>query len=510
LSRLQYDRSLSKEYILPGIKMIADCIRSSTLAEILYSDRILTVEWTIDLLVALLQSRMNSSKIHGQIAPDRILIISEHPIRLNILPADNIGADPEFSAPEVLDGKISPSSDIYSIGLIVIYILTGTRPFQLFDIADRNWAWQDYWHRSIKTEQVKAPQLAAILDRSIDLDATLRFSSALEMLAAIRDCYPHLPPAPATWYCRHILTGHHGLFAAIKSIAISPHLPIVATASEDKTIRLWEIDTGREIAILTGHQKSVETIVFHPHHSGLLYSGDRGGIIKLWRVVDGEELNSIDTQQNKVNALAISPDGKLLISGGSDKTIKIWDLSLNDEQSTIHHHVTLKYHQLSVNSLAFNPVEGDVKFASVSSDRRVLLWGLESKTPLSILTAHTQAVKTLAFSPDGKLLATAGDDGFIQIWDIDNRQLIQTLSAHPWTISALSFLADGNTLISASWDGTIKFWQISTRQEIECISTHSAEILAMQICQKGQYIIIGSRDRTAKIFLKTTSLAVAI
>jgi WD40 repeat protein len=494
------------------MKMISDPIESTltncTLAEFLQQDRILTVEWTIDLLVALLQSQINSPEIHGQIAPDRILIISEHPIQLKILPSDNIGADPEFSAPEVLDGKISPSSDLYSIGLIVIYLLTGTRPFQLFDIADRNWAWQDYWQRSIQTDRVKAPQLATILDRAIDLDAASRFSSALEMLAAIRDCYPHLPPTPANWYCRHILTRHHGLFAAIKSIAISPHLPIVATGSEDKTIRLWNIDTGTEMAILSGHQKSVETIAFHPHKLGLLYSGDRAGIIKLWRGVDGEELNSIDTQQNKVNVLAISPDGKLLISGGSDKTIKIWHLDLSCDRS-IEHLVTLKHHQLSVNSLAFNPIENDVKFASVSSDRRVLLWGLESKTPLSIFTAHTQPVKTLAFSPDGKLLATAGDDGSIQIWDIDSRKLTQTLSAHPWTISALSFLADGNTLTSASWDGTIKFWQISTWQEIECLSTHSAEVLAMQICKKGQYIITGSRDCTAKIFLKTTTLGIA-
>ena len=101
------------------------------------------------------------------IPADRILIISEDPIHLKILPSDNIGADSEFSAPEVLDGKISAGSDIYRIEPIAIYTLTGTRPFQLFDIADRNWAWQDYWHRSIQTEQVKDRQLTAILDRSI-------------------------------------------------------------------------------------------------------------------------------------------------------------------------------------------------------------------------------------------------------------------------------------------------------------------------------------------------------
>ncbi len=473
-----------------------------TLAEVLQQDRILTLGWTIDLVRSLLRARINSNIIHGQITPDRILIISENPIHLKISPADNIGADPEFSAPEVIDGKISMSSDIYSIGMIAIYSLTKTSPFQLFDIANRCWVWKDYWQRSIQAEQIIDHQLVAILDRAIDLDATSRFSSAREMLAAIDDCYPHLPTA-ASWYCQHILTGHHGLFAAIKSIAISPHLPIVATASEDKTIRLWNMDTGREIAILTGHQTSVETIAFHPHKSGLLYSGDRNGIIKLWRVMDGEELNSIDPQQSKVNALAMSNDGKLLISAGSDKTIKIWDLNLTDERS-IEHLVTFKHHHLSVNDVAFNPIDSDVKFASVSSDRYAILWGLESKAPLSILTAHTQAVKTLAFSPDGKLLATAGDDGSIQIWDVNNRQLTQTLSAHAWTISALSFSRDGNTLISASWDGNIKFWLVSTWQEIECISTHSAEVLAMKICHNGKYLVTGSRDRTAKIYVKTT------
>jgi WD40 repeat protein len=319
------------------------------------------------------------------------------------------------------------------------------------------------------------------------------------MMTAVRDCAPNLAPMPPNWSCSHTLTGHQGLFAAIKTIAVSPHLPVVATGSEDKTIRLWNIDTGIEIGILTGHQKSVETIVFHPHQSGLLFSGDRSGQIKLWQVDPAEELISIDSQQGKVNCLAISPDGKLIISGGSDRTIKIWCFGLSDERS-IDYLVSLKAHQLAVNGIAFNPIEDDVKFASVSSDRRVMLWGLESKTPLSILTAHTQAVKTLAFSPDGKFLATAGDDGLILIWDVDSRKLARTISAHRWTISALSFLADRNNLISASWDGSIKFWDMNSGGEIDCLVTHRAEVLAMGIYGDMQWIVTAGRDRTAKIW----------
>lgn len=479
---------------------------NSSLAQSLKNGQIFTVEMTIDLLVALLRSRIDTPEIHGQITPERIIISSEQPLKLSILPADHLGIDPEFSAPEILNGKISSSSDLYSIGLIAIYLLTGIRPFQLFDPANHCWVWQDYWHSSLQTSKINCAKLAAMLDRSINLDPDLRFSSASAMMVAVRDCAPNLAPTLPNWTCRHILTGHQGLFAGIKTIAISPHLPMVATGSEDTTIRLWNIDTGEAIGVLTGHQKSVETIAFHPHQSGLLFSGDRSSQIKLWQVDPAEELISIDSQQAKVNCLAISPDGKLIASGGSDKTIKIWYFGLSDQRS-IDYLATLKTHQLAVNQIAFNPSEDEVKFASVSSDQRVMLWGMESKTPLNIFTAHTQSVKTLAFSPDGKLLATAGNDGLIIIWDLASRKLVRTLSAHRWTISALSFLQDGNTLISASWGGNLKFWQVDSGQEIDCLSTHLAEILAMNICNRQQYIFTASRDHTAKIWQQNSRLS---
>ncbi len=479
--------------------LLAKNLPNCSLSQLVNSDRIFTLPMTIELVMALLQAQINLPASHGQITPDRIIISSEQPLRVQILPPDELGVDPEFSAPEVLTGNISSTSDLYSIGLIIIYVLTGIRPFQLFDVTNRGWIWRDYWHVQPQISTINTAKFAAILDRTIDLDPSSRFSSTAAMIAAVSDCAPNLAPKIPNWTCRHTLTGHQGLFAGVKTIAISPHLSIVATGSEDTTIRLWNIDTGAEIGVLTGHQKAVDSIIFHPHHSGLLVSGDRAGQIKLWQANPVEELMTINSHQSKVNCLAISPDGRLIISGGSDKTIKIWLLRLTDDRS-IDCLATLKAHQLAVNGLAFNPIEAEVAFASVSSDRRVILWGMESKTPLDILTAHTQAVKTLAFSPNGKLLATAGDDGLILIWDVDCHKLVQTLSAHRWTISALSFLANGNTLISASWDGNIKFWQVNSGQEIDCLSTHNEEVLAMAIGRDSQSIVTASRDRTAKIW----------
>jgi serine/threonine protein kinase len=140
-------------------------LQNFSLSQVVQSDRVITLEWAIDLLVALLQSRINSSEVDGHITPDRILIVSENPTHLQILPAEHTRADPEFSAPEILDGKISPSSDLYSIGLITIYLLTGIRPFQLFDMANHCWVWQDYWQVPIQASRINYLKLAAILDR---------------------------------------------------------------------------------------------------------------------------------------------------------------------------------------------------------------------------------------------------------------------------------------------------------------------------------------------------------
>lgn len=186
----------------------------------------------------------------------------------------------------------------------------------------------------------------------------------------------------------------------------------------------------------------------------------------MWQVDKERELLSIDSGQRSINSLVISPNGKFLVTAGSDRTVKVWDTH------TLSLLISLRYHQLSVNGLAFNPIEHEVKFASVSSDRQVILWGMEQKTPIAILSGHTQAVKAIAFSPDGKLLATGGDDGFIRVWDVERGQLNITLSGHRWTVSTLSFLINGNTLISGSWDGTIKFWQLNTGREIDCLAAH--------------------------------------
>ncbi len=462
------------------------------LTDLLQRDKILPVVRTIDLLAALLHARLHPREIHGQITPDRVLIKSEYPLKISILAPDAIGIDPEFSAPELIARQVSNRSDIYSIGLITIYLLTGVRPFQLFDAEDRC-CWQDYWHQFSPVSGLNYPKFMALLDRSITLEPALRFGSTRTMLTALQECYPALTPPPPKWQCRQLLTGTPGLFTAINAIAVNDS--IVATGGEDRSIRLWQLDTGKQIAVLIGHRKSICTLAIHPIRTDLLYSSGRDGMIKLWQLDRAIKLCSIDSQQAIVNHLAISHDGRLLITAGSDRTIKIWDPNTHTQLNS------LRQHRLAVNAVAFNPIiTHEVKFASVGRDRQVMLWDLDRSIPLAILTAHTQAVKALAFSPDGKFLATGGDDGSILIWHVDRGQLVYTLSGHHGPITTLIFQPDTNILISGSWDGNLKFWQLDLWHEIDCLTVDRSEVLALGISPNGRYLIVGSRHPTAKIW----------
>ncbi len=160
--------------------------------------------------------------------------------------------------------------------------------------------------------------------------------------------------------------------------------------------------------------------------------------------------------------------GKAVFANGSwDKTVKLWNVNTGAEICT------LTGHQLQVNSVAFSP-QGQI-LASASYDRTIRLWQISCQTEfkncpcyalLGILSGHAWAVLTVAFSPDGKILATGSDDKTIKLWDVNTGQLISTLLGHSWSVVSVAFTADGKTLISASWDKTVKLWRVSTAQEI--------------------------------------------
>jgi WD40 repeat protein len=433
----------------------------------------------LDILPAL-QRLHDQGKLHGDISPENI---HWHPALsiYQLAPNRSSTNSPVYSSPEQLQGYPCLASDLYSLGVTCIHLLTGVHPFELLDLPEGKWIWRDYWLMAKDPQQI-----GAVIDRLIQPDLNQRWPSAAAVLEHLAKIPGVAITAPLTlWNCTNTLTGHSGLFAAISSLALSNRW--LASASEDKTIRLWDLATGKTSYILASHQGFVEAVAFQPGSANILASGSRDKTIKIWEL--DKVLYHLSSHSQAVNALAFNLNGQQLASGSSDRTIKLWQVATGKLITT------LTGHKLKITALAFNAAG---ILASASADGTISIW--QGDQMQHQLTGHIGAVTTIAFSPNGQLLASAGEDRSIRLWDTQTWNCRQVLPGHSWQVSALAFMPNGKVLLSGSWDKTVKFWQLATGKEFDVINAHVDSVTCLAIDPSGQQIFSGSRDRSIKIW----------
>jgi WD40 repeat protein len=254
-----------------------------------------------------------------------------------------------------------------------------------------------------------------------------------------------------------VQTGHTSF---VKSIAFSPDGKILASASKDQTVKLWETASGRQLFTLT-QPDEVWAVAFSPDGKTLA-TGGRDNTVRLWDARAGVELRTLRGHEGPVHAVAFSPDGKTLASGAWDKTIKLWHLAeppappadLTGARLTLSGHTDL------IMSLAFSP-DGKVLASGaggLEDDNSIRLWDTAGGKQLRALTGHADDVNGLAFSPDGKLLASGGEDKVVNLWDMRTGQIRHALREHTGPVYAVAFGRDGGLLASVGesirlWDG---------------------------------------------------------
>jgi WD40 repeat protein len=306
---------------------------------------------------------------------------------------------------------------------------------------------------------------------------------------------------------KNSMQGHGG---SVHSCAFSPDGMLLASASTDRTVRIWETSTGALKTTLTGHSDWVYGCAFSPDGM-LLASASTDRTVRIWETSTGTLKATLTGHSDWVYGCAFSPDGTLLASVGADHTVRIWDfqvsLDTGDDdvggppqatEGVAAARGTLRRHSDWVYSCAFSP--DGMLLATAGDDRRVCIWETASGSLRATFDDHDGWVRGCSFPPDGTAIASASADGKIRIWDLATGTLRSTLTGHNGAVYSVVFAPDGERLASSSGDGTLRVWDRHSGSQLAVMRGHLGPVYQCAFAPDGASILSASDDRTARVW----------
>ncbi|PSB58787.1 serine/threonine-protein kinase [Chamaesiphon polymorphus] len=421
---------------------------------------------------------------------------------------------PEFMAPEQGWGKAFASSDLYSLGMTCLNLLTGVSPLSLFDDSQNRWIWRD----SV-TENIE-PKLAEVLDKLIQPRPIDRYQTAKAAIEALQFdrisiqpvvATPTPPPAiettnpaPVTylptintrnnWVCNYTFEWHR---KPINTLDLSTDGRYLISGDDGGTVAIWNLSIPQQPIATYSTNNAIYSVAISPNFSQVA-SGDKNRRVQLRRkefISAFQELradlSNLDGHNGFVYVVRFSPDGKILASGGADRRIRLWN---TDTGKIIY---TLDGHQESVMAMQF--MSNGKILISAGADRTIRFWDLEHKQLLKTIEAHTQTIHALAISRDSKIIISGSTDRTVQVRQLGT-STHHTLQGHQDGVLSVAISPDSKTIASGSMDGVVNLWDADTKESIDSFQAHPSAVKSIVFHPQGQTLITASWDRAIKIW----------
>lgn len=412
-----------------------------------------------------------------------------------------------YVAPEQIMGKGQFSSDLYSLGVTCIHLLTGLHPFDLYSVSEDAWIWHQYLSRPVsgrlrrivnqllqKATRQRYQTATAVMQ---DLGVEIGESKPRQTAAVGRSSAADHPTARKTLSWRNVLTltGHEG---SITAIAISPGGRILASGSNDKAIKFWSLATGellhtfpgRSLWLRDGHGDRISNLVFSPNGETLV-SASADGAVKWWDLTSRQTIDTVPSHGWGMATVAFHPKGHWLACGSSDGLIQIWHLKTGELASQ------LKQHTAPVSGLLFTA--NGRTLISCSHDRSIRLWDWAKEVATKTLMGHLDRVSAIALSPDQRTLISGSWDKTLKLWDLEFGEQRKVIAAHRKPITSLAVHPQQGWFASGSEDCTIKLWHLETGTRLGSLKSFWG-VNALAVTPDGKTLVSGSADELIKLW----------
>ncbi|WP_024545311.1 WD40 repeat domain-containing serine/threonine-protein kinase [Picosynechococcus sp. NKBG15041c] len=460
-------------------------------------------------ILPLVQLIHDHGLIHRDLHPENVLLTPEHHWAIVDFTAAKVtskmaSAEPGtligsgiYTAPEQLRGQSYPASDLYSLGVICLELLTSIHPFDLYSVRENRWVWRDYLTTPISSS------LGNLLEQMVAEIPGDRPKSAQAILAAL---FPHTmpkqakiatppkakPPKPKTispavpdpepqWHCFRTLRGHHAYISDLQFAPDSYHL---ASAAADQTIRLWDLDHRQEASCLRGHRGIVSSLIFWGDR---LISGSWDYTIRLWDWQQGEQLTYLEGKSTWIQGLAFWEKTKQLAALGADQNLTYWDLA----QEKVVQTFALQNTQI----IRAAQIPGQLWAAQGNELSR---YGAGDR--LQTFTGHQGQILDFQISPNGQFLLSSSADQTLKIWPLTPGKQPKTLRLLI-PITKVAIAPNLRFFVGGDRQGILAIWQLGQEQPMVQLPAHNdSEIQAIAISPNSQIIATAAADKTIKLW----------
>ncbi|WP_372370001.1 protein kinase [Candidatus Uabimicrobium sp. HlEnr_7] len=285
-----------------------------------------------------------------------------------------------------------------------------------------------------------------------------------------------------------VLKGHNDY---ITSIDISPNKRFLISGSRDNTIRLWELQTGQCIHTLSGHKHWVEKVKFS-NDGRKIISGSRDGCITIWETKSGDVVHNLKNHTDIVNNLEVLPNSEQIISASHDRSIRVWDVETGKCLST------LERHRGHISSIAIVP--GSPYIVSGGWDHVLYLWDTQNGSFVRKFYGHTSWISNICVSNDGKTILSTSLDKTIRVWELETGQCRGILENHDDDVTQVLITPDDRFAITASYDNNILIWDIQNCECCDGVTTTDGRITSLIMLEEGRRVLTGTANGNVAIW----------